>query len=270
MGSSGDGVTALQQRLYDLGYYDQEMDGGFGGLTEEAVILFQAQNGLDDDGIASINTLTLLYSDDAKEVTLTPTPDPNATPWLVNQDNPVTEDELPTGMVRVRNFISDDLFTVKGSEIEGVQIAVEALVTMFEAAKADGVTGFQISSGYRSISYQQTLFDEQVAQYQSEGSSYEDAVTKTLLTIEEPGTSEHHTGLAFDITVADITFEGSAQQLWLAEHAYEYGLIQRYQSGKESITGFSADVSHYRYVGVQHSTSMQSKNLCLEEYVGAV
>ena len=43
------------------------------------------------------------------------------------------------------------------------------MIEMFEAAKADGVTGWQISAGYRSYEYQQELFDEQVAEYRAEG-----------------------------------------------------------------------------------------------------
>ena len=67
----------MQQRLKDLGYYDGEVDGDFGGGTEEAVRLYQRQNGLDVDGIAAEKTFASLYSDQAKQVTNHP---PHARP----------------------------------------------------------------------------------------------------------------------------------------------------------------------------------------------
>ena len=65
-GSKGDEVKKLQNRLADLGYYHGTVDGGFGEQTETAVIAFQAQNGLDDDGIVGEETKAVLYSENAK------------------------------------------------------------------------------------------------------------------------------------------------------------------------------------------------------------
>ena len=50
-GEHSDRVMAVQERLKQLGYYSGEIDGQFGSGTEEAVRLFQRQNGLDVDGI---------------------------------------------------------------------------------------------------------------------------------------------------------------------------------------------------------------------------
>ena len=69
----------------------------------------------------------------------------------------------------------------------------------------------------------------------------------------DPGSSEHHTGLAFDITVAGTIFKGTEQQIWLHEHCWDYGFIIRYQEDKEKITGFLAECWHIRYVGLPHS-----------------
>ena len=168
----------------------------------------------------------------------------------------------------LRNVLPSSLVYVKGSEIEGDRTAVAALQTMLEAAAADGVTGWQISAGYRSYNYQQTLFDRQVKQYQAEGMSRDKAVSATRLTVADPGTSEHHTGLAFDVTVAGTTFKGTDQQKWLHKNCWDYGFIIRYQEDKEKITGFLAEAWHIRYVGVKHSVVMRDKNLCLEEYLG--
>ena len=64
-GSQGEKVWKLQSRLQELGYYAGEVDGQFGNGTKEAVVAFQAKNGLDPDGMAGPDTLNLLYSDEA-------------------------------------------------------------------------------------------------------------------------------------------------------------------------------------------------------------
>jgi peptidoglycan L-alanyl-D-glutamate endopeptidase CwlK len=64
-GSSGPDVTALQQKLKDLGFDPKGVDGNFGGGTEAAVIAFQEANGLDVDGKVGPNTRAALQLDDA-------------------------------------------------------------------------------------------------------------------------------------------------------------------------------------------------------------
>lgn len=268
MGDYNDGVKELQRRLKELGYLTGNVDGDFGAGTKAAVALFQEQSGLEADGIAAQKTVSLLFSDSAKQATATPTPDPNAMPMLVNRTHPVDASYKPAGMVNLRDYLSSDLVSVKGSDIQGDRTAADALTTMFTAAKEAGVTGWQISAGYRSIAYQQQLFDKQVAAYQSEGMSKAKATSATSQTVADPGTSEHHTGLAFDITVAGSIFKGTEQQKWLDKSCWNYGFVIRYQEEKEGITGFLAECWHIRYVGVQHSVVMRDKNLCLEEYLG--
>jgi peptidoglycan hydrolase-like protein with peptidoglycan-binding domain len=58
-------VEDLQKQLKALGYYQGEIDGQFGPGTRDAVIAFQRNNGLDADGIAGTETLSVLYSQDA-------------------------------------------------------------------------------------------------------------------------------------------------------------------------------------------------------------
>ena len=127
---------------------------------------------------------------------------------------------------------------------------------------------WQVSAGYRSYKYQKKLFDQQVSEYRSEGFSESNAISATRQTVADPGTSEHHTGLAFDITVPGTIFEGTAEQIWLHKHCWDYGFVIRYQKDKEDITGYLAECWHIRYVGKAHSIPMRDRNLCLEEYLG--
>lgn len=59
-GSSGDTVTAIQQKLSAWGYYNGAIDGIYGSRTEAAVRYFQQKNGLAVDGKAGPATLAAL------------------------------------------------------------------------------------------------------------------------------------------------------------------------------------------------------------------
>ncbi len=67
-GDMGDTVKDLQNRLMDLQYFDSdEATGYYGTVTTESVRLFQRTNQLPVDGIASEQTLQILYSDTAQK-----------------------------------------------------------------------------------------------------------------------------------------------------------------------------------------------------------
>ncbi len=59
-GSSGPDVTSLQQKLKDLGFDPNGVDGNFGAGTRDAVMAFQQSKGLQADGIAGPATLAAL------------------------------------------------------------------------------------------------------------------------------------------------------------------------------------------------------------------
>ena len=65
-GSSGPDVTELQQKLKDLGFDPNGVDGNFGPGTRDAIIAFQQSKGLQADGIAGPATMTALQSDGAE------------------------------------------------------------------------------------------------------------------------------------------------------------------------------------------------------------
>lgn len=72
IGSRGESVSKLQQRLKDLGYYTQAaVTGYYGNVTATAVRSFQASNDLTADGIAGSKTLAKVYSNTAAKATNT-------------------------------------------------------------------------------------------------------------------------------------------------------------------------------------------------------
>ncbi|MBQ8555063.1 MAG: D-alanyl-D-alanine carboxypeptidase family protein [Clostridia bacterium] len=278
-GSQGESVWALQERLQALGYYTGTVDGQFGPATQAAVILFQQQHDLDADGIVGTATSEMLYSDQAHMVIVTPSPTPaptlareagkyaNGMPMLVNRENLLPDSYEPVDLVNMSDYCDDAIVTIKGSEILGERVAVDALMTMLQAAHQQDITVWQVSAGYRTIEYQQKLFDEQVYAYRQQGFSGSQARSATRKTVADPGASEHHLGLAFDITVPGVSFKFTEQAQWLAEHCWEYGFILRYTEEKEAVTGYVAEPWHFRYVGVEHSIPMRDQGLCLEEYL---
>ena len=135
--------------------------------------------------------------------------------------------------------------------------AMAAFDTMKKAAAKDGINLF-IVSGFRSYSYQATLYQRYVARSgQAEADRYS----------ARPGHSEHQTGLALDLNSADSSFAGTKEAVWLAKNSYKFGFIVRYPKGKESITGYIYEPWHMRYLGVDKATKVFNSGLCLEEYL---
>jgi len=120
-------------------------------------------------------------------------------------------------------------------------------------------------SGFRSVQEQRAIF---------ESSMKENGEAFTLKYVALPGHSEHQTGLAIDLAekAGDIDFirphfpyTGICQSF--RELSSKYGFIERYQAGKEAITGIGHEPWHFRYVGYPHSELIHQNSLTLEEYI---
>src|ERR1039457_5104842 len=76
LGSHGDEVRQLEQRLQDLNLYTGSIDGVFGGGVQSAVKTFQGANGLAPDGVVGPQTWSALF----------PGADPPGAPSIAGQD----------------------------------------------------------------------------------------------------------------------------------------------------------------------------------------
>ena len=265
-GSTGADVKKLQQALIDLGYLDDTADGTYGAKTQDAVTLFQAVNGLDADGLAGAKTQALLFSGTALSADQAP---PTDFLMLVNRSHKLSKTDVPTDLVEIASVLSSDIVKVKYSGTKANRTAVEALGEMLSAAISEGISNFQISSAYRTYSEQQKLVDNSVAKYQKNNPSWsrDRCLSATYQTVAPAGSSEHQTGLAFDITVPGVSFTGTEQQKWLHQHCAEYGFIVRFTAEKQKLTGFVAESWHFRYVGVDAAKTITQNNWCLEEFI---
>ena len=120
-------------------------------------------------------------------------------------------------------------------------------------------------SGWRSEAEQREIWD---------GSMRDSGEEFTRKYVALPGCSEHQTGLAIDLALRadnidfirpEFPYDGVCGRLRAL--AADYGFVERYQSGKEGVTGIAAEPWHFRYVGRPHARIMCEMGLCLEEYV---
>ena len=168
---------------------------------------------------------------------------------LVNSENRLDADYVPDGLVNL--YEQRHSFRLASSQIYMTYEAYEAMERMFAAAEADNVNGFIVTSGYRDYARQAEIFAETEA-----GKA------------QEPGASEHQTGLAFDVTTETANgFESTPQYAWLMKNAHKYGFIQRYPANKAHSTGISYEPWHYRYVGVEAAVRIRNAGITLEEFL---
>ena len=168
---------------------------------------------------------------------------------LVNEQNRLREDYVPDELVNL--YQQRHSFRMASSEIYLTRQTYEAMEKMFHAAEEANMNGYIVTSGYRSYQRQQEVYAA------SEPGK-----------AQQPGASEHQTGLAFDVTVeTNDGFENTPQYGWLMAHAHEYGFIQRYPANKADVTGISYEPWHYRYVGVDAATRMHNSGQTLEEFL---
>lgn len=193
---------------------------------------------------------------------------------LLNNDYELPED-FKWDLVYWSNGKSVDALSLNSQKYDSVKAvdraAYQPLKDMFSAAQKAGVP-LELVSPYRSIDLQDRLFSRSVNSYMNQGYSKEQAVKKANYARTFTGTSEHNTGLGFDIlqkgnfTLSE-SFENTAQFKWLSEHAEEYGFILRYRKDKISQTGIMYEPWHYRYVGVENAKKINELDMCLEEYI---
>lgn len=175
-------------------------------------------------------------------------------------------------MVNTWNELPED-FTVELVDIPYGRASVEcadALQKMLADCTAAGCHPELIGS-YRDVGSQRVLFNNILQEYKDKG--YPDAYNRTLQRCAIPGTSEHHLGLAFDITDKryDKKYTGADNAVeWLSKNCWEYGFILRYLNGKTDITGIMNEPWHFRYVGVELAMELKDTGLCLEEYLDAL
>jgi D-alanyl-D-alanine carboxypeptidase len=141
-----------------------------------------------------------------------------------------------------------------------------AVGQMAEDAAAAGAGRIGANNGYRSYGLQVTTYDSHVRSQGQEGADAGSA---------RPGHSEHQTGLALDVVACDTRcggldgFGATGQSAWVAEHAWEYGFVVRYENVGSGVTGYAPEPWHLRYIGVDLAAAYHAGGFhTLEEFFG--
>ncbi|MEG1254876.1 M15 family metallopeptidase [Clostridium sp.] len=175
---------------------------------------------------------------------------------LANKNYVLEDGYIPKDLVKVNVEFSEG---VTEEETYMTKEAAKALEKLVEGASEENINLYGLS-GYRSYSTQKNLYEYNV---QTQGKEYSDKY------VAKPGASEHQLGEAMDLA-ADWgwIYEGCAEATWIANNAYKYGFIVRYEQGKENITGYNYEPWHVRYVGKDTAKQVYNQGLTLEEYAG--
>lgn len=172
---------------------------------------------------------------------------------LVNKYNYLEEDYVPDHLVSVTGIYARD-------NAKLVKVAYDNFVKMADAARKENLT-IKVTTGYRSYSFQSTLYNNYVKA---------DGVKNADTYSARPGFSEHQLGYSADLTndknISFDNFENTEEYKWLQGNAYKYGFIMRYPKGKEYITGYQFESWHYRYVGEKIATYIHENDITYEEY----
>jgi D-alanyl-D-alanine carboxypeptidase len=179
---------------------------------------------------------------------------------LVNKQHPLQSDYVPAELKDIKYYASDRSASTRYM----VPAAADAFHALCEAAKEEAGYTIVMTTAYRSYGFQQILWNNYVNKDGEAAASRYSA---------RPGTSEHQTGLATDISAPSVNyrltneFGGTPEGQWVAENAHRFGFILRFTKDGEPITGYIYEPWHIRYVGPEAAAEIHALGITLEEYL---
>jgi D-alanyl-D-alanine carboxypeptidase len=139
------------------------------------------------------------------------------------------------------------------------RVALSDLGAMDRAARAAGVR-FAVVSAFRSYARQALMFSNRVALV---------GRAAALKTIARPGHSEHQLGTAIDFKSYDgrTPFGTTRAGAWMKANAWRYGWVMSYPRGKASVTCYSYEPWHFRYVGRAVARAIHYTGLTTRQWI---
>lgn len=164
------------------------------------------------------------------------------------------------------SYVPDNTYTkADGNATKQCPTCIEnTAYQAFKDMKADAAAlglNIYISSGFRSYITQSNIYNRNVT-----NNGQEKADTYSA----RPGSSEHQTGLCFDLNTIDSSFANTSEGKWVNQNAHKYGYIIRYPKGKTEETGYIYEPWHLRYVGTELAEKLYNNGnwLTIEDYFG--
>ncbi|MDO4273701.1 MAG: M15 family metallopeptidase [Eubacteriales bacterium] len=168
---------------------------------------------------------------------------------LINREHPLPEDFVPEHLIDIG--IPFDAQPGDPKRLLEAK-AARAAAALINRSRQEGLNIYGVS-GYRSYLRQKELYT---------GSPY----------VAAPGTSEHQSGLALDVSCPEIRMEltedfaSTPEGIWLTRNVSLYGFILRYPKNKEHITQVPYEPWHIRYVTKPLAAYLALTGMTLEEY----
>ena len=201
---------------------------------------------------------------------------------LVNEWHSRPDDFSEENLVSIGKYTSGNL-QVDNYNLQLFPVAIDALVSAVNDAKALGYENYIVEEAYRSWDAQNELFNKYMEKY-ADSYTGDALIERTKRDVNYPGTSEFNSGLAFtlrlykkgDAEVNKSTYVNTAEGQWMSENCWKYGLVFRFPktdypvkgtADKSYKTGVGVSLRAYRYVGRGNAAVMHTLDLCLEEYI---
>ena len=124
------------------------------------------------------------------------------------------------------------------------KVMYEPLQQLFRACLKDGLFLMGVSA-FRSYERQKEIYDDSMIRR---------GKTHTNSHIAFPGTSEHQTGLAIDVSCAALDyelceeFEYTPEGIWLKKNVGKFGFVFSFTKENSQYTGYVDEPWHIRYV----------------------
>jgi D-alanyl-D-alanine carboxypeptidase len=158
---------------------------------------------------------------------------------LVDKSHTLPAGYAPDDLTALTGINGGDSYRISRNGLLLRKAAAEALEEMAAAAKAVGIT-VTVGSTYRSYDYQVEVYNRIVAEIGQEAADRESA---------RPGHSQHQTGLVLDFAPIDDSFAATREGKWVLANAGRFGWSISFPDGYEPVTGYRWESWHYRYVG---------------------
>ncbi|MFN8520534.1 MAG: M15 family metallopeptidase [Chloroflexota bacterium] len=176
---------------------------------------------------------------------------------------------VDTRLMVGKRYAPDDLVAVGRANIAGSgrvrDLVIKDLRAMARAAKRAG-NAIAVRSAYRSYQDQVATFN-----YWMQVSGRKAALKASA----RPGHSEHQLGTTIDFRSASSTkapwdyadWATTGPGAWMKANAWKYGFVMSYPKGKQSVTCYTYEPWHYRYVGPTLAKRIHESGLTTREYL---
>ncbi len=259
-GSRGTDVNLIQRSFATDPYiYPKGVVSGYwGSFTQSAFLRFQNEYGLNMTGIFDEETRAILNRLFYQQ--LCPIGDassPDLSLMHVTHKNGLPQSYIPLDLVNISKLVRTSVIMC------AQQRTADALVTLFRAAQAEGIS-LSVCSGYRGPRIQEYIKNQYLI---TQGPS-------TLNSVAFPYHSEHQTGTAVDLTGSSVgyscstnSFANSIESEWLVQNAWRHGFNLSYPAilRDESTREYIYEPWHWRYLGIPIATDLHIKNISYSE-----